>query len=295
MSRRSHQAPRASYEELEIHTSDGVALRAVAFDPPDGVTLRGTCVLAHSLFSRKSSFGRREHPGLAKAYAKEGFRTVAFDFRGHGESTLPPGREDWAYDDLVRFDLPVVVDCARARSEGLPVLVLGHSLGGHVALASQGAGLLGSDGIIAVAASAWTREFEPSLGRWMAKQAIMRMAREAAQRTGRLPARTFRFGSDDASASFVRDFLGGSWSYTEMLANVSVPVCAVASEGDRVICHPDSAAAFVKRCAGPVETMRVTRSDDGSRAPGHMSMVTTPRAQSVLLSALRWTVDQARP
>lgn len=302
MSGRSRHRPRASYEELEIRTEDGASLRAVVEDPPADVAFRGTCVLAHSLFARKTSFGRRERPGLAHAYAQEGFRTIAFDFRGHGESTLAGGQEDWAYDDLVRIDLPAVVDCARARSEDSPVLVLGHSLGGHVALASQGAGRLGADGIIAVAASAWTRAFEPSLARWTAKQAIARVAREAVARTGRLSARRFRLGSDDASAGFVRDFLGGTWQsadggldYAALLANVRIPVCAVASDGDRVICHPDSAAAFARRCSGPVEVMRIARSDDGSRPPGHMAMVTGDRARSVLLAALRWTLAQARP
>lgn len=67
-----------------------------------------------------------------------------------------------------------------------------------------------------------------------------------------------------------------------------VPVCAVASEGDRVICHPESSELFARRCGGPIEILRITRSDDGQRAPGHMAMVTTSRAQSHLLAALRW-------
>lgn len=287
--------PKVSYEaELEIRTSDGVALRAIVGEPKE---LRGTIVLAHSLFARKSSFR-----SLAPALEEEGFRTIAFDFRGHGESDRP----DWSYDDLVRFDLPCVVDCARARAEDLPVFVLGHSLGGHTALASQGAGLLKADGVIAVGASVWTREFEPSIARWAVKKGIARIAREAVKRAGRIPARSLRIGSDDASAQFVSDFFGfmdrGAWQsadgtldYAALLSEVRVPVCAVASEGDHVICHPDAAAAFVRRCAGAVEVKRITRSDDGSRPPGHMTMVTTDRARSVMLDAVRWTLAAARP
>ncbi len=86
---REVHAPRASFEELEIRTEDGVALRAVVDDPPDGVPLRGTCVMAHAMSARKTEFGRRDRPGLAQAYAAKGWRTIAFDFRGHGESALP--------------------------------------------------------------------------------------------------------------------------------------------------------------------------------------------------------------
>ncbi|HVJ89631.1 MAG TPA: hypothetical protein VM580_07485, partial [Labilithrix sp.] len=56
--------PRLSFEELEIRTLDGAALRAVMDDPAEGVELRGSLVLAHAMFARKTSYGRRERPGL---------------------------------------------------------------------------------------------------------------------------------------------------------------------------------------------------------------------------------------
>ena len=301
--RREVHAPRASFEELEIRTADGVALRAMVHDPPEGVAFRGTCVLAHAMFARKSEFGRRERPGLAQAYAAAGFRTIAFDFRGHGESALPRGAPEWSYDDLVRRDLPAVFECARTRGEGRPVLVVGHSLGGHVALAAQGSGKIAADGIIAIAANVWIRELETSRARWAVKLALARVMEESVARLGRLPARRMRLGSDDASGAFVRDLLrfihGGSWrsadgadDYLASLARVVVPVCAVSSENDHVTCHPASAEAFAHRCSGPLEMFRITRSDDGRRAPGHMGIVTTDRARVPLLAALAWIQSQ---
>jgi predicted alpha/beta hydrolase len=303
--RREADEPRASFEELEIRTADGVALRAVVDDPPEGVPVRGTCVMAHAMFARKSEFGRRERPGLAQAYAAQGWRTIAFDFRGHGESTLARGAPEWAYDDLVRLDLPAVFDCARARSDGRPVLVVGHSLGGHVALAAQGAGKIDADGIIAIGANVWLRELETSRVRWAAKLALARMMTESVARVGRLPARRLRVGSDDASGAFVSDLLrfmredrwrsaDGADDYLPLLANVVVPVCAVSSHGDHVTCHPASADAFARRCSGPVELIQIERSDDGRRPPGHMEMVTSDRARSQLLRALGWVESQLR-
>jgi len=296
---RDVHAPRASFEELEIRTEDGVALRAVVADPPEGVALRGTCVMAHAMFARKTEFGRRDRPGLAQACTAAGWRTIAFDFRGHGESTLPKGAPEWGYDDLVRVDLPAVVDCARARSERKPVVVVGHSLGGHVALAAQGTGRMEADGIVAIAANLWMRRFETSRVRWAAKLAVARMMHESVARVGRLPARKLRFGSDDASGRYVRDLLrfmrDDSWQsddgrddYLASLARVVVPVCAVSSEGDRVMCHPDSADGFARGCGGPLELVHVTRGDDGRRAPGHMALVTSDRARTQLLAALAW-------
>lgn len=301
---REVHAPRASFEELEIRTADGVALRAVVDDPPEGVALRGTCVMAHAMFARKTEFGRRDRPGLAQAFAAGGWRTIAFDFRGHGDSALPKGAPEWGYDDLVRVDLPAVVECARARSEGKPVVVVGHSLGGHVALAAQGTGRMSADGIVAIAANLWLRRFERSLVRWGAKLAIGRAMHESVVRVGRLPARQLRFGSDDAPARYVNDLLrfmredawrsdDGRDDYLASLARVVVPVCAVSSEGDRVMCHPDSAERFARGCGGPLELVRVTRGDDGRRPPGHMSLVTTTRARSKLLAGLEWVLAGA--
>lgn len=299
--------PRASFEELEIRTEDGVALRAVVDDPPDGVAMRGTCVLAHAMFARKTEFGRRDRAGLAQAYAAHGFRTVAFDFRGHGESTLGKHHGEWGYDDLVRLDLPVVVGCARDRSEDLPVIVVGHSLGAHVALAAQGAGYIDADGIVSIAGNVWLRELEPSRLRWAAKLAVVRATLAAVARLGRIPARKLRIGSDDAPERAVRDLFRGAavdglWrstdgrdDYLASLAKIVVPVCSVASDGDLLNCHPTAAEAFVRRCSGPLELVRVRRGDDGGRAPGHMELVTGARARAKLLAAVDWVESRITP
>jgi predicted alpha/beta hydrolase len=285
--------PRASFEELEIHTEDGVALRAVVDDPPEDAVLRGTVVLAHAMFARKSSFGKRGAPGLAVQIAKQGFRTIAFDFRGHGDSVLPRERREWSYDDLVRRDLPAVVGCARARSEDLPVIVVGHSLGGHVALASQGSGQLDADAIVGVAANVWLPELEPSRMRRLAKRVTSKVTLAAADRFGRVPARRLRIGSDDASKTYIHDLLGvvkserwgsadGEDDYLASLANVKVPVANVLGTRDHLMCTPAAGEAFVARCRGPVRTFHADA--------GHMSLVRRPEAQKRILDALEWVV-----
>jgi predicted alpha/beta hydrolase len=302
---RASAAPAASSEEVEIHTHDGVALRAVSIDPPPGAALLGTCVLAHAMFARKSSFGRADRPGLATSIAARGYRTIAFDFRGHGESVLAPSAQAWGYDDLVRQDLPAVVACARARGEGLPLIVIGHSLGGHVALAAQGIGLLDADAIVGLGANVWLPALEPSLVRRAAKRATARatLATLALLRGGRLPARRLRLGSDDASARYMHDLLGvvraRSWKsadgrddYLASLAHVKVPVANVLGARDWLMCTPRAGEAFVRHCRGPVEVFH---------APGgHADLVTDAACQEATLRALAWAVEavekrQARP
>lgn len=296
--RRVH-TPRMSYEELEIRTEDGVALRAVVHEAPEDVPFAGTCVLAHAMFARKSEFGSRESPGLSAAFAARGWRTIAFDFRGHGDSVLSPELADWGYDDLVRFDLPAVVASARARGEDKPVIVVGHSLGGHVALAAQGTGAIEADGILSIAGNVWLRELEPSRAHWVAKALVGRATTRAMKWLDTFPARALRLGSDDASNAYMRDLfqgaLRGTWKSTDgrddylaNLARITIPVCSVATTADYLTCRPACAEALVRRCRGPVEVIVVSKSDDGSRAPSHMGLVTSEGAREPLLRAMAW-------
>jgi predicted alpha/beta hydrolase len=289
-------SPRSSFEELEIRTSDGAALRALVDDRPEGHELRATLVLAHAMFARKSSFGRRDRPGLSSVLTARGFRTIAFDFRGHGDSTVPGS--DWGYDDLVRHDLPAVVEYARARGEEKPVLTVGHSLGGHVALAAQGTGRIAVDAIVAIAANVWLRELERSRVRWAAKRAIARTMLAISARANGIPARKLRVGSDDVPDRCLRELLrsvtGGRWTsadekddYLGSLARVKVPVAAVFGDRDRIQCHASAGEAFARRCSGAVTLFR---------APlGHMELVTSPRAYGSVLDAVEWALAQARP
>lgn len=73
--------------------------------------------------------GRYEHVGAQ--FAKSGFHTVAFDHRGHGGSAGPR-----TYIDSFSDFLDDVEDhLATARRTGLPVVMLGHSMGGLISAA----------------------------------------------------------------------------------------------------------------------------------------------------------------
>lgn len=270
-------------EDVEIHTADRVVLRASVREPR--AALVGTVVLAHAMFARRSEF---ERAGFAQFFADRGWRTVAFDFRGHGDSG-GKGTE-YRYDDFVSSDLPAVAGAARDRGEGKPVVVIGHSLGGHVALASQGIGALRADAIVGIATNLWLPGTEPSLALRAIKRATMRAMVAIVDRRGYFPARVLRQGSDDESAEYIRDLarftLGGSWrsadgahDYRASLANVDVPVHAIASTGDRLNARPESVRRFHAPVSG-AEIDVVTESDDGRRAPDHMSLVTTGAAVS---------------
>jgi predicted alpha/beta hydrolase len=283
-------------EAIEVHTVDGLALRATVREPKRGARMRGTAVLAHAMFARRSEWEK----GLAPFLAERGWRTIAFDFRGHGESGTPASKGgSWTYADLVARDLPAVIDGARARARRRPVILVGHSLGGHVALASHATGAAPVDGVALLASNVWLRALEPSPGRWAVKYAVARAMEAVCQRRGFFPARTIRLGSDDEAAAYAgalwRAVSQGYWGsddgaadYWDLLRGVRIPLFALASTGDSLNCNPECAARFALRAAGKVTIDVIRSSDAGGAAPGHMEIVTTAASRSAWARLEAW-------
>lgn len=107
--------------------SDGENLAVQDWPLPPGQAQRGTVLLVHGL---------GEHVGRYDALARQlggwGFAVRGYDQYGHGESSGPRG--GLTTDSRLLDDLADMVDAVRARTpEGLPLVLLGHSMGGLVA------------------------------------------------------------------------------------------------------------------------------------------------------------------
>jgi alpha-beta hydrolase superfamily lysophospholipase len=286
-------------ESIEIRTVDDWSLRAELLEaagPPAGVA-----VLAHAAMARRSEFDRPRGAGLARFLSDRGWQTIAFDFRGHGESRPVRGRaRPFRYDDFVEGDMAAACDFARWQAGGdRPVVVVGHSMGGAVALASIATGRASADAVVGIASNVWLRALEPSPVLWHAKRALLAASLAVARRAGRAPARMLRMGSDDESLEVVEDFerfaRTGRWTsaehgvdYLAALERIAIPVLVVASVADWFECRPESAARFAAHCGGRHELLRVDRGDGGARAPDHMGLVTGGRARGVWERVEAW-------
>ena len=89
--------------------------------------------------------------------------TYAYDQRGFGRA---PNTGLWPGSEALRRDLSDCVEAVRARHRGLPVFVLGESMGGAVVLSAlAGPDPPRVDGVILVAPAVWAREDMPVLYR----------------------------------------------------------------------------------------------------------------------------------
>ena len=70
---------------------------------------------------------------FAASLAENGYHAAVMELRGNGRSALRPSRRsNWGYGDLMA-DMAAVVRWLRDRAPGLPVVPVGHSLGGQLA------------------------------------------------------------------------------------------------------------------------------------------------------------------
>jgi alpha-beta hydrolase superfamily lysophospholipase len=119
--------PAGAQPDLEATLDrQGLRLHVEHFRPPAPAQL--SLVTVHGF---SAHCGLYRHVGAA--LAARGIAVTAFDCRGHGRSDGRRGHVE-AFDDFVA-DLGEVVAWARQREPGLPWAVLGHSLGGTIALA----------------------------------------------------------------------------------------------------------------------------------------------------------------
>ena len=115
----------------------GVQLHWQGVLPPDEP--RGVVLLSHGLGEHAGRYGHVED-----ALVPEGWAVYALDHRGHGRSGGRRAHLDHYSDWLSDFD--AFRHLVASRHVGLPLFVLGHSMGGQIALSyalEHGTGLAG--------------------------------------------------------------------------------------------------------------------------------------------------------
>lgn len=133
----------ASESTLSTYTaSQGDNLAVQDWPLGDETLMRGSVLIVHGLGEHA---GRYEH--VARRLNAWGFAVRSYDQYGHGESDGARGA--LPHPDRLLDDLTDLVESTRRRTgPGLPVLVLGHSMGGLVAASLMARGRARVDGLV---------------------------------------------------------------------------------------------------------------------------------------------------
>jgi predicted alpha/beta hydrolase len=102
---------------------------------------------------------------LAEALAGHGTAAGVAEWRGGGASPVRAARGvDWGYLDLFEHEVQGGLAALRERLPGRPVVIIGHSLGGHLGLMARAIASPGLAGVLTVASGTPTlRIFAPRL------------------------------------------------------------------------------------------------------------------------------------
>jgi alpha-beta hydrolase superfamily lysophospholipase len=149
----------AKLEKEYFVARDGAMLPLRSWLPEDN-HVKAVIVALHGFNDYSNAF---TSPGAF--LSRHGIACYAYDQRGFGKA---PGRGLWAGIDAYTNDLATFVKEIRKRHPGIPLYVLGESMGGAVTIvAVTGNNPPDTDGIILVAPAVWGRDTMPWHQRWL--------------------------------------------------------------------------------------------------------------------------------
>lgn len=178
-------------QEYTITCDDGVQLAVCRYQAN---VAKGIVVIAPALGVKQAFYGR-----FSQFLADSGYTAISFDYRGTGGSRCQKEPEielqEWGSKDLES----VIV---HALDAGLPVTVVGHSIGGQlIGLAPSGKALSGSM-MIAASAPYWRRwKGLQKLKMWLAVHGLFPLVTALRPR---FSAATFGLGNQDLPSGCVR-------------------------------------------------------------------------------------------
>jgi alpha-beta hydrolase superfamily lysophospholipase len=145
----------------------GVEIYWQAWQPEPGDDTKAVLVISHGFGEHSGRYGH-----VADALVEAGYAVYALDHRGHGRSQGTRARIDRWSNALA--DLGTLLGRARDNHPGLPVFLLGHSMGGALAL-SYAAGHQAELAGLALSGPVATLDAAPPVVR-LAAQVLSRIA-----------------------------------------------------------------------------------------------------------------------
>lgn len=287
--------------ELTAKTADGWILEIDVYRPSE--TPVGSVLLTHAMMVDRRTYVRNGK-GLVSLLVEAGWQVYNANFRGRGATgPTPEDGGQWTYDDIVQRDLPALNAAVRADNGGLPLILVGHSLGGHTAIAAVGTNQFADapDAFVLLSANIWRPRFEPGALRRIQKSASIWTFERLARMRGYFPSRTLRMGPCSESYPYVADLCrtwtedrwvsrDGALDYTEGMARVNQPVLSVIGAGDRLMAHHLGARNWFEGLNS--ERAEFWLAQNGSFGldfdPDHMTLVTEPRSRPLWKSIERW-------
>jgi predicted alpha/beta hydrolase len=144
----------ASPQAVTIRASDGRAL--------GGLLLEAAAARGALCLNGATGFRREFYLKFALYGAQRGYHTLVYDYRGIGASArLPLSGEDARMSDWGRLDMPAALALLAERYPQLPLVTLGHSVGGQLIGCMPNHARARAHVMIATSTGYWRRQRAP--------------------------------------------------------------------------------------------------------------------------------------
>ena len=218
---------------------------------------------------------------FAEYLSEQGFVALTYDYRGIGRSAPTRLRDSKArMRDWMELDVGAATDWARAQFPQLPLLAVGHSVGGHALGISDATRHLRAAVMIASHAGYYGNMGYSALGRLKLRLMLSGVGHVSTAICGYLPARALRFGVDLPKGVF-REwerwcsmphffFDDPTLRALPRFAEKRLPLLVMGFDDDP-LATPQAIGALVQHFSGCMpERRQIAPKDVGMNAIGHM-------------------------
>lgn len=246
----------------------------------------------------------RFYQPLAQALCEAGCHVALVEQRGHGGSALRPSRQqDFGFREAIEEDIPVVLAALQQWAPTLPVVLMGHSLGGHYAAITAGRLPQQVAGVVVCAcASPWLGAFRGRI-HWQIRL-LCALIPLCNRLLGYYPGDRLGFGGREARTLMAdwRDLAltnryrarGSAEDYDQGIAGYSGPLLSIRLADDVFGPEAGMAAVTDKFARAAVSKVVIDASELGDRAD-HFRWARSPAAIVAAISHWLDTASRTAP
>jgi len=228
------------------------------------------------------------YKNIAKILCNEGFNVITADQRGNGKSSIRASKKiNFGYNEIITIDIPELIKKVKEQHPEKEIYILGHSLGGQLAVLAMSINERLANGIILIASCSgfykgWN--FPSNIINYSASRLIYLITKSV----GYFPGDKLGFAGREGKNiifDWAQQIKTGNYvlcnsqlDYETMIEKISVPILAISFENDSLAPRRSVENFYKKMKNCSVEHKHCTSENVNIKNVGHFNWIKKPDA-----------------